>query len=544
MLRLLALAVGALAVIGANWLFWSLPNRPYDLEARPLGMIRSVSFAPFRDGQSPLVKRYPSAAEIEEDLTLLKGRVAGVRTYTSREGLEVVPEIARRLGIEVTMSAWIGSESAINDQEVDALIRLANAYPDVIKRVIVGNEVLLRKEQKPDALAGYIRRVRAAVQQPVSYADVWEFWKRNPALADEVDFITIHILPYWENHPSGVEDLQVHVMAAYREIEEAFPGKKLLIGEAGWPSVGRSRGPAVPSLINKARFINGFRILAAEHGVDYNLIEAFDQGWKAKLEGTVGANWGLFSTARVAKWGADGKVVENPHWHIHFAITSLGALLLLGWMAATRRELGGHALLWAAAGAQILATAALVAILMEWQVAYSTYRLLWTAFAAGITGASVVLYALAFRGLAAPRKAGPPGWARSAGRLYTLWAVMAVVHTLLLAFDGRYRDFPNLLFALPVLATLVLVAARFALGQARGRGALAIDGLFGAGTGPAVSGDRRAILFGAALMGSMGLVIGETLANREALVWAAMSLLLAVPFAFGMRLRARPPMPA
>ena len=543
MLRLLALAVGALAVIGANWLFWSLPNRPYDLEARPLGIIRSVSFAPFRDGQSPLVKRYPSAAEIEEDLTLLKGRVTGVRTYTSREGLEVVPEIARRLGIEVTMSAWIGMESEINDLEVEALIRLANAYPDVIKRVIVGNEVLLRKEQKPDALAGYIRRVRAAVKQPVSYADVWEFWKRNPALADEVDFITIHILPYWENHPSGVEDLQVHVMAAYREIEEAFPGKTLLIGEAGWPSVGRSRGPAVPSLINKARFINGFRVLAAEHGVDYNLIEAFDQGWKAKLEGTVGANWGLFSTARVAKWGADGKVVENPHWRLHFAITSAAALLLLGWMAATRRELGPHALLWAAAGAQILATAALAAVLMEWQVAYSTYRLLWTAFAAGITGASVLLYAQAFRGLGARPEAGPPGWGRMAGRLYTLWAVMAVVHTLLLTFDGRYRDFPNLLFALPVLATLVLVAARLALGQARGREALAIDGLFGAGTGPAVSGDRRAILFGAALMGSSGLVIGETLANREALVWAAMSLLLAVPFAFGMRLRARGPRP-
>lgn len=53
-------------------------------------------------------------------------------------------------------------------------------------------------------------------------------------------------------------------MAAYDEIAEAFPGKPLLIGEAGWPSAGRQRGPAVPSLVNKARFINGFRALAAE----------------------------------------------------------------------------------------------------------------------------------------------------------------------------------------------------------------------------------------------------------------------------------------
>ena len=540
MLRLLALVVGALAALGANWLFWSLPNRPYDLEARPLGIIRSVSFAPFRNGQSPLVKHYPSAAEIEEDLTLLKGRVAGVRTYTSREGLEAVPEIARRLGIEVTMSAWIGSEAAINDQEVDALIRLANAYPDVIKRVIVGNEVLLRKEQKADALAGYIRRVRAAVKQPVSYADVWEFWQRNPALAQEVDFVTIHILPYWENHPSGVEDMEAHVMAAYREIERTFPGKKLLVGEAGWPSAGRSRGPAVPSLVNKARFINGFRHLAAEHGVDYNLIEAFDQGWKQKLEGTVGANWGLLSTDRVAKWGADGKVVENRHWRAHFAVTSILALAILGWIAVTRRGLSAHGALWAAAGAQVIATAGVAAVLLEWQLAYSTWRLAWTGFAAILTILTAAALAIAFRSLGAAEVAGA-AWARRTARLYGFWAVLAVGHTLALAFDGRYRDFPNELFALPLLGTALFLAARRAMGR---RPTVAIDGLFAAASGPVLSGDHRAILFAAALMGAMGMVIGETLANREALVWAGMTVLIALPFAFGMRLEARAARPA
>ncbi|WP_374440841.1 glycosyl hydrolase family 17 protein [Stella sp.] len=540
MLRLLALVAGALVALAANWLFWSLPNRPYDLEARPLGIIRSVSFAPFRDGQSPLVKRYPSAAEIEEDLTLLKGRVAGVRTYTSREGLEVVPEIARRLGLQVTMSAWIGSEADINDQEVEALIGLANAYPDVITRVIVGNEVLLRKEQKPEALAAYIRRVRAAVKQPVSYADVWEFWKRNPALAAEVDFVTIHILPYWENHPSSVEDLEPHVMAAYREIERAFPGKPLLIGEAGWPSAGRQRGPAVPSLVNKARFVNGFRALAADRGVDYNLIEAFDQGWKQKLEGTVGANWGLFSADRVAKWGADGKVVEDPHWRRHFLVTGAIALLLLGWIAITRPGLSAHGALWAAAGAQVIATAGVSAVLLEWLHAYSAWRLAWTGFAALLTLATAAALATAFRSLGAPEAAGAP-WARRAARLYGVWAALAVAHGFAIAFDGRYRDFPNALFALPLVGTAVFLAARLALGR---RPTLAIDGLYAAGSGPVLGGDGRAILFAGALATAIGVTIGETLANREALVWAAMTVLMALPFAAGMRLTARPPRPA
>ncbi|BBK35562.1 beta-1,6-glucan synthase [Allostella sp. ATCC 35155] len=536
MLRLAALVVGALLALGANWLFWSLPNRPYDLEARPLGIIRSVSFAPFRDGQSPLTKQYPSAAEIEEDLTLLKGRVAGVRTYTSREGLEVVPEIARRLGIEVTMSAWIGGEADVNDREVEALIRLANAYPDVIRRVIVGNEVLLRKEQKPEALAGYIRRVRAAVQQPVSYADVWEFWKRNPKLAEEVDFITIHILPYWENHPSAVEDLEPHVMAAYDEIAEAFPGKPLLIGEAGWPSAGRQRGPAVPSLVNKARFINGFRALAAERGVDYNLIEAFDQGWKQKLEGTVGANWGLFSTDRVAKWGADGKVIENPHWRAHFLATTAIALALLAWIAWSAPGLSAHGAIWAALGTQAIATAGTAAVLAEWSVAYSAWRLGWTAIAGLLTLLTAAALAMAFRSLGRPETAGPP-WARRAARLYAFWAVLAVAHSFAIAFDGRYRDFPNALFALPLAGAALFLAARWALGW---RPRLAIDGLFAPDSGTVLGGDGRAILFGAALATAIAVAIGETLANREALVWAGMSVALALPFAFGMRLGARP----
>lgn len=137
-----------------------------------------------------------------------------------------------------------------------------------------------------------------------------------------------------------------------------------------------------------------------------------------------------------------------------------------------------------------------------------------------------------------------PGWARYLGRLYAVWAVLAAGHTLLLAFDGRYRDFPNELFALPLLATLVFVAARYALGRAHGRAGLAIDGLFGPGSGPAVAGDHRAILFGASIMAAIGMVIGETLANREALIWAGMAVLIAIPMAFGMRLPARPARPA
>ncbi|WP_042697665.1 hypothetical protein [Azospirillum sp. B506] len=108
----LILILAALLVAGlANLAVWSLPNLPVPLDPPPGGKLRSVSFAPFRDGQSPLTGVLPSTVQIEEDLAALAPQVAGIRTYTSLEGLQVVPELARKHGMQVTMGAWLSSRT-------------------------------------------------------------------------------------------------------------------------------------------------------------------------------------------------------------------------------------------------------------------------------------------------------------------------------------------------------------------------------------------------------------------------------------------------
>ena len=59
--------------------------------------------------------------------------------------------------------------------------------------------------------------------------------------SDAVDFVTIHILPYWDDFPVGAEFAAAHVDAIRRQVAVAFPGKEILIGETGWPSEGRMR---------------------------------------------------------------------------------------------------------------------------------------------------------------------------------------------------------------------------------------------------------------------------------------------------------------
>ena len=158
---------------------------------------------------------------------------------------------------------------------------------------MVGNEVLLRGEMTTSDLAANIRSVKSRVTVPVTYADVWEFWLRNREVYDAVDFVTIHILPYWEDMPVRAKFAAGHVDDIRKRMAVAFPGKEILIGETGWPSAGRMREGALPSRTNQARVVSEILDLAKREKFRVNLIEAYDQPWKRQLEGTVGGYWGL-----------------------------------------------------------------------------------------------------------------------------------------------------------------------------------------------------------------------------------------------------------
>jgi exo-beta-1,3-glucanase (GH17 family) len=449
---------------------WALPNRPVALAPPPGGKLLSVSFAPYRDGQSPLTQTYPSLDEIDQDLRTISTQVAGIRTYTSLEGMENVPALARKYGLTVIMGAWLGSRLGTNELEIASLITLANTYPDVIKRVVVGNEVLLRNELTPAQLASYLARVRRAIKQPVSTADVWELWLKHPEMAASVDYITIHLLPYWENDPVGVDDAAARILSAYHQIAAQFPGKPILVGEAGWPTDGRSRGPAVPSVVNKALFDNGFMRVAAEHGFDYNLIEAFDQSWKIRLEGTVGGKWGLYTADRQPKYAVAGPVVEDPAWPVK---AGLSVLLALGLLAAALKRrpalpVAGFAV------ASLLAYALASALVHAADIGFSWhYYLHDRLLAAGVLGLQALLAgavlvetvrlwrapALLYDA-AAPEPAEGATLAFWGGKALSALATLAGLWSLLLIVDGRYRDFPVAPYLISGIALVGLLLCR------------------------------------------------------------------------------------
>ncbi|BCR06045.1 glycosyl transferase [Desulfuromonas versatilis] len=311
-----------LLVVLANLGIWAYANQPK--EARDWrGEIRGFSFSPFGKDQDPFEKKYPSVADIDRDLTLLATKANRVRSYSSAEGQEHIPAVAQAHGLKVTAGAWLDRDLDKNRMEIEQLIVNTNSYHSV-ERAMVGNEVILRGDLSVAELGEYIAEVRAATKVPVGTAEPWHVWLKHPELAGLVDFIAIHILPYWEGVPA--DKAIAWTQDCYDQVARAFPGKPVIIGEVGWPSAGPRWEKSEPSVVNQARFVREFLNLAAEKNYDYFLMEAIDQPWKKALEGRAGAHWGMFDADRQPKYPLIGEVVEQPLWPWQFAVATLLAL--------------------------------------------------------------------------------------------------------------------------------------------------------------------------------------------------------------------------
>jgi exo-beta-1,3-glucanase (GH17 family) len=462
-MKITKLILFVLLAVAANGLLAWLCNLPQDAGSDvPEGKISSFSFAPFREGQSPLTETFPTTEQIDADLRLLADKTHTIRTYASLGGLKEVPALARKYGLKMIQGAWLGyvTMEKENNAEVQQLIKAANDYPDVIERVIVGNEVLLRGEMKPEQLIQYIRQVKQAVEQPVSYADVWSFYMQYPEIAKEVDFITVHILPYWEDEPLSIENTAAHIEANVRKIQIAYPGKPILIGESGWPSAGRQRGWAVPSVVNEAKFIRSLVQVANKNGFDYNIVEAFNQPWKSKLEGVVGANWGLYSAEREAVFPLTGKVTENPHWPQRVLCAALTMLFAVAWHAKRCLQLSPLRLAGFIGFTQLLAALLVNQAGDLWYTSYSALQRGQSAFLIGLSAALGGLLV---------RRALELLSAQSGGAALSLWlrylflafVALAVYKSLGLALNGRYLSIPYPLTAIAVAGVLGLAAIRY-----------------------------------------------------------------------------------
>src|SRR5579864_4781669 len=312
----------------AVWAYLNRPTREPPWPAR----IQGFAFSPFRANEDPTHFQMPTDAEIDADLALLEGKVNAVRTYSVGSTLADVPELADRHGLNVALGAWLDTHLDKNEDQLKTAIELASSHQNVV-RVIVGNEVLFRNEMPVEELEKYLDRARAAIAQPVGTAETWHGWLAHPELAQHVDFIGVHLLPYWEG--VSVDEAVEYSFAQFKRLHQTFPHKPIVIAEIGWPSRGRTHESAVATVANEALFLRRFLYRAQKEQVTYYVMEAFDQPWKAYMEGAVGSYWGVYDVNRQPKFAFTAPIVRIPEWHILAAVSIGVSLLVLGLLYLT-----------------------------------------------------------------------------------------------------------------------------------------------------------------------------------------------------------------
>lgn len=227
---------------------------------------RAICYSGYREGQSPDSRSYPSAEQILEDLLILQPKWRLLRLYDCSLHAQRVLAVIRkeRLNFQVMLGAYLGAEMnnfgcpwggqyseaqleasiAENEAEVGRLIDLANANPDLVFAVAVGNEATVdwTDHYVPvQRMIEHVRRVKRSIKQPVTFCENYvPWWHKLKDLVAELDFISLHSYPVWEY--KHIHEALNYTRENYLSVAQLYPDKPVVITEAGWATNSNGRG--------------------------------------------------------------------------------------------------------------------------------------------------------------------------------------------------------------------------------------------------------------------------------------------------------------
>lgn len=252
--------------------------------------VHGFCFSMYEDGQKP--GDIMTKDQVIRRMQILKPHCQWVRSFSCIEGNEFVPIVAKELGIKTLVGAWLGNDLEKNEEEIEALIKLANE--GLVDIAAVGNEVLYRKDLEEDQLIAYIERVRKAIpaEIPVGYVDAYYEFTIKPRVTAACDVILSNCYPFWEGCP--FEYSLAHMNSMYHQAMEAGQGKKVIITETGWPWHGEALQGSVPTRLNAQKYFINTHLWAKHNNIETFYFSSFDESWKVGPEGEVGAHWGVW----------------------------------------------------------------------------------------------------------------------------------------------------------------------------------------------------------------------------------------------------------
>lgn len=289
---------------------------------------RAICYSGFREGQHP-GGEYPAYNQVKEDLLILQSRWKYLRMFDcDRHALTVLDVIQKeKLDFKLMLGAYIEAElnnfncpwdggvyseeqlkknAALNQSKMEKLIKLANAYPEIIFSLSVGNEASVEWTDHyvhTDQILQYVKQVIGNTRQPVTFCENYVPWLiKLENLAKEIDFISIHTYPVWEY--KHIDEALDYTKENYYSVAKKYPEKPVVITEAGWATSSNGRGinPDNVNEIYQKIYFEKLMAWVEKEGILAFFFEAFDEPWKGSPEPLEPEkHWGLYKEDRTPK---------------------------------------------------------------------------------------------------------------------------------------------------------------------------------------------------------------------------------------------------
>ena len=260
--------------------------------------IHGISFSPYVEGQGPGTQI--GEDQIRERLSIIAPHVRWVRTFSCSEGHELIPAIAREVGLRTLVGVWIDGDREHNELELENALQLANE--GLVDILAIGNEVLLRGDLSEDDLLNYLQRAKqGAPRIDVGYVDAYFEFVDHPRITEACDVLLANCYPFWEGCPA--EHALLYMKEMFQRVQAVAAGRRVIVSETGWPNIGTAEGAAIPSQQNAIKYFIDTCRWSEEENVELFYFSSFDEAWKVDAEGDVGAYWGIWDKDGNSKYG-------------------------------------------------------------------------------------------------------------------------------------------------------------------------------------------------------------------------------------------------
>ena len=263
--------------------------------------MHGISFSAYVDGQKPGDEL--SRDQIERRMRVLASRFSWIRSFSTTQGNDLIPVVAKEHGLKTLVGAWLGKDDDKNRLEMERLIELA--HEGAVDIAAVGNEVLYREDLSEDQLLSFMQEARERLPShiPMGYVDAYYEFEARPKITAACDVLLTNCYPFWEGcaHPYAI----LYMQDMYRRVQRVAEGKRVIISETGWPSAGGNFYGAESSPQGAYLYFLRAMEWAASEDIEMFYFSSFDESWKVAGdagEGDVGAHWGLWDKKEQFKY--------------------------------------------------------------------------------------------------------------------------------------------------------------------------------------------------------------------------------------------------